>query len=90
MITFKEYLEESELQKHFSNEHGDTWQLTHLGAVDGRDLGAGGDIDVFVGHNDPNDKSKKRYFIRGQRTGNLRGVPSDHKAVRRHFFPGKV
>ena len=72
--------------KSFTN-NGLTWTLEHLGSIDGKDLGAGGLIDIFKGYQDINSKGKFRWFIRGQRTGVLRPVSSEHTAIRKFLHP---
>ena len=79
-------VESDDHPKSFTN-NGLTWTLEHLGSIDGKDLGAGGLIDIFKGYQDINSKGKFRWFIRGQRTGVLRPVSSEHTAIRKFLHP---
>ena len=96
MISFKEYLAEANLKssdqdiKESVDLKDEDWDVKYQGTVDGKDLGMGGPVDVYKGHKASYTGNTPRWYIRAHRANILRKVPSDHKAVRRHLFPGKV
>jgi hypothetical protein len=59
------------------------WILKHIGTVDGKPHGLGGDVDVYTGHSDDYKGNTTRYYIRPQRTGNVRLAPESHPCVRK-------
>ena len=59
------------------------WTLKHFGTIDGKPYGLGGPVHVYTGHSDDYTGTTPRYYLRSERTGNIRLVSREHPIVRK-------